>query len=146
MIMFYTWLHMAYAVLLCAALWLNRADWRTLCLSLVVAAGMFVPIPWTSNPSLWYFECFLVELMVICGALMLRSPTSWAIIVFSILLSSAHLTGVLYGPVRGIGPYRIIVPVLETGELLICCLLSCSMRRLIQRRTVLARLQKASHE
>lgn len=144
--MFYTGLHMGYAVLLCAALWLNRADWRTLALSLIVAAGVFVPVPWTVNPALWYFECFLVELMVVCGALIVRSATSWAVIVFSILLASVHLTGVLHGPVAGIGPYRIIVPVLETGELLICCLLSCSVRRLIQRRAVLARLKKASHE
>lgn len=140
--MFYTWLHMAYAVLLCAAMWLNRGDWRTFFLSLVVAAGVFVPIPWTVNPALWYFECFLVELLVIVFSLLLRSPTSWAVIVFSLLLSTMHLIGVFTGPVSGIGPYRIIVPILETGELLICVLLSHSARGLIKRRATLALLER----
>lgn len=140
--MFYTWLHMAYAVLLCAALWLNRADWRTLLLSIVATAGVCLPIPWTDNPSLWYFECFIVELVVILAAMVLRSPTSKYVIAFCILRSAMHLTGVVVGPVSGIGPYRIIVPFLETGELLVCVLLSHSARQLIQRRALLALLKR----
>jgi hypothetical protein len=140
--MFYTWLHMAYAALLCAAMWFNRADWRTFLLSIVVGIGLFVPIPWTANPSLWYFECFIGELIIICCALALRSPTSWYVIVFCVLLSTMDIAGVLYGPTKGIGPYRIIVPILETGEMLICVLLSHSARQLIQRRALMALLKR----
>jgi hypothetical protein len=140
--MFYTWLHMAYAVLLCAAMWLNRADWRTFLLSLVVAANLFVPTPWTVNPALWYFECFLEELVVILFALLLRSPTSKYVIVFAVILSVIDLVGVFVGPVKGIGPYRIAEPIFETGEILICVLLSHSARQFFQRRVMLSLLKR----
>lgn len=140
--MFYTWLHMAYAVLLCAAMWFNRADWRTFLLSLVVGVGLFAPVPWTDNPALWYFECFTGELLVILLALLLHSPTSIYVALFGGLICAMDLIGVFVGPVSGIGPYRIIVPILETGEILVCVLLSHSGRQCIQRRVTLTLLER----
>ena len=143
--MFYTWLELGFAVLLCAALWLNRNCWRTFALSVVVAAGVFTPVPWGDNVSLWYFKCFLVELLVICGSLLVRSPSSWMVIVFAVLLATVHLLGALVGPSAGVGPYRITIPFFEAGELLACVLFSRQGRDMLQARRAAARQKRISH-
>lgn len=134
--MFYTGLHAAYAVLLCAALWFNRACLRTLLLSVVVFVALVWPnkyLPGDSVP-LWYFKCFLVEMAVIVLAYRLQSPVSWYIVSFSSVLCAAHLVRMYTGPTEGWSPYRIGIPLLETAELLICVLLSHSGRQLLARR------------
>lgn len=144
--MFYTWLHIAYAVLLCAAMWLNRGCWRTFVLSLAVAACIFVPVPWGDSIPLWYFKQFLNELLVVVAAIVLRSRASLAVVIFSVLLGIVHLIGMAVGPVAGIGPYRIAVPLLETSKLLVCILLSHSARQLYERQALRTILERHRHD
>ncbi len=144
--MFYTWLHIAYAVLLCAAMWFNRGCWRTFLLSLVVAACIFVPVPWENPISLWYFKQSLNELLVIIAALTLRSRATWAVIVFSAILALIHLMGMIVGPVDGIGPYRVAVPLFETGKLLVCVVLSHSALKAYERRALRTILEGHHHD
>jgi hypothetical protein len=125
--MFYAWLSTAYAVLLCSALWLNRKNLRMLVLTAAVGAGIFVPVPYEATPALWYMKCVLVELAVAAAASLLRARASSAILLWSGLLTLMHLVGVFVGPQSGVGPYRIIIPILETAELITCLLLSDSV-------------------
>lgn len=122
--MFYQWLSVAYAIPFCAALWLNRKEFRMLLLSCVVAAGIFVPIPPASTASLWYFQCMLVELLVVLAAVRLNTTASVPVIMFAILLGMMHLTGIVVGPQPGVGPYRIIIPILEMSQLVVCILMA----------------------
>ncbi len=136
--MFYTWLHIAYAVLLCAAMWFNRGCWRMFILSLVVGAGVFVPAPWIYPTWIWYTKLIASETLVIVGAVLLKTPASPSVILFSILLIFGHLAGVIFGPSAGTGPYRITQPLLQAAELLVCIALSHSVLGMSKRRALRA--------
>ena len=120
---------LTYVGLLCAALWLNRQCWRSLTLTCVVGANIFVPIPAADTPTLWYLQCIFADSLVIALAFMLRAQASTAVIACMLLLCACHMTGVVLGPQPGFGPYRIAVPLFEATALLSCCLLSDAMMR-----------------
>jgi hypothetical protein len=115
---------LTYVGLLSAALWLNRRCWRTLLLSAVVGASIFVPVPHAATPTLWYLQCLVIEVMVGVISLVFRTTASPVLATLSGLLCLAHATGMVVGPQPGFGPYRAIVPLLEVCQLLTCCLLS----------------------
>ena len=140
----YAWLNAGYAILFCTALWLNRKEWRMLALSSVVAIGIFVPIPATAIPATWYYQCMLIELLVALAATYLHAAGSTAIVLFAILLGMMHLTGSIVGPQPGIGPYRIIIPILEISQLLVCILMSFPILHKIAKAAGLARPESPS--
>ena len=136
--MFYTGLHIAYAVLLCAALWLNRACWRSLLLTAILGVELTIEIPWVWPTWVWYLEWFMVEMLVVCLALSLNVAASRSVALFSALLGAGHLAGAYYGPSDAVGPYRLIQPMLEVSQLLSCLALSNYTTQYLQRRTLRA--------
>lgn len=130
--MFYVWLKLLYATLLCSALWLNRKDWRMFVLALVIGAGIFLPIPATVNPSLFYYQCILVELTVMLVAVSLWCRVSAPICVVHLIAIVMHVAGMYVGPQPGFGIYRAIVPVLDMGQLLLLISLSAPVLDTVQ--------------
>jgi hypothetical protein len=115
---------MARTVCLSSALWANRSDWRMLLVVCAIAASIFVPIPYPPNPSVWYGVCLVEELLILVVAVALRVPSLNAIGLFCAALCAMHVIGMIIGPMPGLGPYRLIVPILECGELFACAILS----------------------
>lgn len=144
--MFYQGLHIAYAVLLCAALWFNRACWRTLVLSALLGAELMLVIPWVWPTWVWYLEWFIVEMLVIVAALLLRSPASRPVALFSVVLGFNHLLGAYFGPSDSISPYRVVQPMLETAQLLVCIALSHSAREYTKRQLIQALTLRGRNE
>lgn len=141
----YQGLHILYWMLLCAALWFNRACWPTFALSVIVGVSVLAPVPWGDTPTIWYFKCLVIELGVVIGALAARSPASHGVIMFTGLLSVVHLIGAWVGPAEGLGPYKLTIPFFEAGSLLTCVLFSADGLKLIERRRIAVRTQKDSH-
>ncbi len=122
--MFYVWLQVFYAVLASVALVANRGSWRMVLITLAVIAGLLVPIPMAATRTLWYMECIVVELVVILAVMQLDTLATKPVIYNSFALIAAHLVGLTVGPQPGFGPYRALVPVLETAQILLCICLS----------------------
>lgn len=122
--MFYVWLKLLYTALFGLALWLNRKDWHMLGLAVAVAFGIFVPIPDASTASLWYFQCIIVELVVILAAVLMQAAASKPVVLFGVVSIAMHMTGISVGPQWGLSAYRLAIPMLEISQLLSCILLS----------------------
>ncbi len=124
---------LAYASLLGAGLWANRAEPRMLMLVSVVGASIFLPLPMPSTATLWYLQCLIVEVAVAFSAYSLRAPVSLLIVFLSALLGILHGVGMVVGPQPGISAYRVGVPIIEFAELVACLLLSNPVRRCLSR-------------
>lgn len=110
----------SYAIILAAALALNVGNARMLALCLVVACGIFVPIPDTS----FYLVCMLVECAVGGAAFYIAAPGSMMIIRISALLAILHALGWALDGYPPASPYHASVKALEHAELIMCCLFS----------------------
>ncbi len=110
----------SYALLLALALALNATDRKMLALTLIVGAGIFLPIP-ASN---FYLVCILVEITVALVAIRIDAQASWLIVRLSMLLCAMHALGWLLDGYPPASPYHAGVKALEHAELLLCCLFS----------------------
>lgn len=110
----------SYAIILAVALALNARDVRMLVLSLVVAAGIFMPIPDES----FYLMCMAAEVLVASLALRLAAPASPIIVRISALLIGLHALGWVLDGYPPASPYHAGVKFLEHAELVVCCLFS----------------------
>jgi len=143
--MFYTGLHIAYVVLLCAALWLNRACGRGMLLSGSVAAVLLTELPWVWPTWIWYVEWLVIELVLMVLAIALQVRASCWVAVLSAFLSAGHIFGAIFGPSEGLGVYKITQPMFETAQLLVCIVLSDSVTKIQQRRTMRRFMKEAGH-
>jgi len=110
----------SYAIILALALALNARDRRMLALLLVVACGIFVPIPEES----FYMMCMAVEVLVASLAMRIAAPASQIIARISVLLIGLHALGWVLDGYPPASPYHAGVKFLEHAELIVCCLFS----------------------
>lgn len=122
--MFYAWLDCAYITLLIVAVCANSQNFKMLALTVIVGAGIHVPLLPTANPDLFYLQAFLVEVLVILCAYRLKTPASRAIFLLGCFEALMHLTGLYVGPQPGFGPYRAVIPLIELTKLASCIALS----------------------
>jgi hypothetical protein len=106
----------AYAVMLAAALWWNRADRRMLALTLVVGASVFIPVPHDTADHFYQF-CIASEIVVALAALALATRASLLIAELCLLLVAAHITGWVMDGSPPFSPYRAVVKLLEAAEM-----------------------------
>lgn len=111
-----------YALLLCVGLWLNRHDTKMLALTLVVAAGIFIPISNQCSAYEWFLKCIGVEIGVIFLSRMLKIIAADVVCLIGYGLILAHLVGWLGWGSFGSSSYRIIVPMLEYSQQIVCIL------------------------
>lgn len=110
----------SYAIILVLALALNARNARMLALSVVVACGIFVPIP----DDNFYLMCMGAEAVVAFIAHRIDAPASAMIIRISALLGCLHVLGWVLDGYPPTSPYHASVKVLEHAELVLCCLFS----------------------
>jgi len=116
------WAHLG---LLLIGLWLNRANMRMFILTAAVGTGFYAPIQATDNPMYWYLQCFLVDFGVAFAALGAGAgAASTSVLAITCVMMFAHVIGMVVGPQSGIGPYRVIIPILELAQFLVCIFLS----------------------
>lgn len=120
-------LHLAYGVAACFALWLNRKDRQMLALTALVSASVFVDPPGASGQEFYSF-CIASEVTIAAFALLLRCRASTLIAEICAVLVMAHLMGYSYDAgSHPLSPYRGIVKLLESAQLLACVALSAKI-------------------
>lgn len=113
----------AYALMLAAALFLNRHDRRMLALTAIVGVSVFIPVP-RDTAFEFYTFCMAAEMFVAVVAWHLNARASELIISFCIVLELAHVMGYILDGYPPLSSYRIIVPILESAQLAACLLMS----------------------
>lgn len=106
--------------LIAAACNIAADDWRGMLMCAVVGFGISVPIP----DHNFYAWCALVELVVIIGALWLRTPSSLPVYAISLCLMVMHYLGYKLNGYLPESPYHILVKIAEHAELVACILFS----------------------
>jgi hypothetical protein len=117
-------LHQAYAILLVLGLVLNRKDWRMLTITAVVGISVFIPVP-RDTAEHFYFFCIGAECVVALIALSISSRASVAIAECCMLLVIAHVMAYYLDGNPPLSPYRMIVKLLESVQL-VCCIVASS--------------------
>jgi hypothetical protein len=112
-------LHQAYAVLLLVAVLVNWRDWRMLALTLMVGVSVFIPVPRDSG-AVFYSFCAAFEAVVLFSALLLRARASEVIASLCIVLILAHIMGYCMNSWNALSSYRLIVPLLESAQIVAC--------------------------
>lgn len=110
----------SHAIILAAALALNVGNPRMLALCLVVACGIFIPIP----DENFYLMCMGAEAVVAFAAHQINALASVMIIRLSVLLGCLHVLGWVFDGYPPASPYHAGVKLLEHAELVLCCLFS----------------------
>lgn len=109
-----------YAPLLIVAIAMNIGNWRMFVLTLVVGAGIFVPIPDVH----FYAICALVECLVAASAIIIAAPASKFVFRVSMMLVLFHFIGWWLDGYPPESPYHLLVKILEHAELVACILMS----------------------
>lgn len=122
-----------YAVGLAVAFYLNRHDWRMLLLTLAVGVSVFLPVP-RQSALVFYGFCMVAELLVALIALALQARGSELIVSICVVLEVAHLMGYILNGYPPLSSYRVIVPVLESAQLLTCVCMSPALFVRLQNR------------
>lgn len=107
----------SYVILLVLALLFNIGNPRVLALTVIVGAGIFVPIP---APH-FYAWCAAVELLVLFLAMLVGSGQGHAVALLCVALLLCHLMGFLMDGYTS-RAYFYLVRIYEHAELLICML------------------------
>lgn len=114
----------ACALLFTAGLWLNRSDRRMLALTVLVAASVFLPVPRDSAEQFYLF-CIAAETVVALVALaLIRARGSELIASLCIVLIVVHVMGYIMDGYPRLSGYRILVPILESLQLVACLCMS----------------------
>lgn len=108
--------------LLALAVSLNRNDGRLLALTIIVGASIFTPTP--REYANFYLFCIAAECIVALMALRLKTAASVPIFILCLVLVTAHAMGYYKDGHPPFSPYRALVPMLETLEILCCVLAS----------------------
>lgn len=116
-----------------AALFLNRNDQRMFLLTLIVGASVFLPVPRDSAYSFYLF-CICAELVVGLAAFSLRCRAGDIVTNMGVLLVVAHILGYSLDGSQAFSPYRSIVKILETTQLLACVACSTFFSRILRNR------------
>lgn len=121
-----------YLVLLALAIGLNRKDGRMLTLIAVVGVSVFIPAPreWPN----FYIFCISAEIIVALLALRLKAAASAPVILLCVALVIAHIMGYYKDGYPNLSPYRVIIPCLETLEILCCILASAPISSILRNR------------
>lgn len=123
----------AYAALVILGLYLNRHDRRMLLLTLAVGVSVFVPVP-RHTAFAFYSFCIGAEFIVAVIALLLRARASEMILSMCAALELTHIMGYILDGSDHLSSYRVIVPVLESAQLLACVLMSPPLFSRLQNR------------
>lgn len=124
--------HTVCLALLGLAVCLNTRDGRMLALTLLVGASVFTPAP--REYENFYLFCISFECIVALAALRLNTAASVPIFILCLVLVIAHVMGYYKDGYPPFSPYRAIVPMLETMEILCCVLASNPLLSLIRNR------------
>lgn len=123
----------AYAILLGLGLYLNRHDRRMLALTFVIGVSVFIPVPRESAFTFYTF-CMVAELAVALIAWRLDARATDLVISICIVLELAHVMGYILNGYPPLSSYRIIVPILESAQLVTCICMSPALYHRLQNR------------
>lgn len=126
-------LHLAYAVLVCLAFYLNRRDRRMLLLTAAVTVSVFLPAP-RHSAVVFYAFCVAAECLVALVAHRCQCAGSRAVIWLCALLVLNHLMGYSLDGSTPLSPYRAVVKLLETSQLVACMAFSPTLVHILRNR------------
>jgi hypothetical protein len=112
----------AYAILLAIGLALNLKDRRMLAVTALVGASLFIPVP-RDTALHFYSFCIAAECVVALVALRIGGRGAVSIAELCLLLVIAHCMGYALDGSPPLSPYRVIVKLLETSQL-VCCIVA----------------------
>lgn len=95
-------------------------DWRGMLMCVVVGFGISVPIPDVH----FYAWCATVELIVVIGAIILRTPATQPIYAIALCLIVLHYLGYKLNGYLPESPYHFLVKIAEHAQLVACILFS----------------------
>lgn len=116
-------LHSSYAFLLGIALIANCKEWRMLVLTLLIGANVLLPMPGKYAED-FYVSCIIAELIVIAGAVLLRTYATLLIVEVSVVLIVLHLMAYYGDGHLPLSPYRVLVKLCEYTEIFTCIMFS----------------------
>lgn len=111
----------SYALLFLFSLWLNRRDKKMLLVTVVVAGGVFFPIP---GNEWFYLYCIIAEIVVFIGVTEIKARVTESIQFLSMLLILWHIYGWCFNGFPPDSPYHGLVKGTESAELLALILFS----------------------
>jgi hypothetical protein len=123
----------AYAILLGLGVYLNRHDRRMLALTFVIGVSVFLPVP-RQTAFAFYTFCIIAELLVALIAWRLNTRATELVIGICAVLVLAHVMGYILNGHPSLSSYRVIVPLLESAQLLTCVCMSPSLYARLQNR------------
>lgn len=124
----------AYAALFTVGLYLNRGDRRMLLLTLVVGASVFIAVP-RHSAFIFYTFCILADLLAAILAITLRARASELVVSICVALEAVHVMGYILDGYPPLSSYRILVPILESAQLVACVCMSSALYRRLQNRS-----------
>lgn len=110
-----------YTYLLILAVYLNRDNLHSVLLTLLVGLSWYLPVDLIQDRTLWFITCIFAELFVLTSALILKSPSKYAVAGVAAMLVVSHL---LCWKFRTLPTYYIVANYLEIIEIISCSLLS----------------------
>ena len=114
----------ACAGLLFVGLILNRHDRRMLALTILVGTTIFIPVP-RDTALQFYLFCIASEtLAAIVAVTFIRARASEMVASVCVLLVLLHVMGYIKDGYPALSAYRILVPLLESLQLVTCILMS----------------------
>lgn len=123
----------AYAALLGLGLYLNRHDRRMLALTCVIGVSVFMPVP-RDTAFTFYTFCIAAEFIVVLLAWRIDARATELVIGICIVLVLAHVMGYILNGYPALSSYRVIVPLLESAQLLTCVCMSPALHARLQNR------------
>lgn len=123
-----------YAIMAGLALFLNRADWRMVFLTLAVTASVFVPVP-RESAEMFYAFCMAAEALVAIIAWRLKARASELVISACMVLELVHIMGYSLNGYPPLSSYRVLVPLLELAQLTACICASPTLYARLQNRS-----------
>jgi hypothetical protein len=116
-------LHSSYAFLIGITVIANCKEWRMLALSLLIAANVLLPMPGRYAED-FYLSCIIAELIVIAGAVLLRTAATLLIVEVSVVLIVMHVMAYYGNGHLPLSPYRVLVKLCEYTEIFTCIMFS----------------------
>jgi hypothetical protein len=123
----------AYAILLGLGFYLNRHDRRMLALTFAIGVSVFIPVP-RDTAFAFYTFCIAAEACVALIAWWLDTRATELVVGICIVLVLAHVMGYILNGHPSLSSYRVIVPLLESAQLLMCVCMSPSLHARLQNR------------
>ena len=129
---------MLYAAILLAALYLNKENDLLILFALLTALTRYLPMEMITNHDLWYFICFMSELLIISLCLFRTTVVTYPLVFITGLLELSHVLNYLF-PI--LNAYYVVANYLEYMQIICFILVSPPIINYLKRKLKLC-LQK----